>query len=131
MNDVVEINISKKVVEFVTSGRGPIGPAGQDGNKPYWGDVRGNIANQADLQAEFNTKIGRNQIAHTEETMVATQSYAVGDFISVGENLYRVITAITSGSAIVVNTNVVNTTIESEINDKVSLEYSDGYFSIG
>ena len=193
MSDVVEINVTKKVVEFVTAGRGPIGPAGADGNNPRWGNIVGDIENQEDLNTELDKKALKNHIsqktetdsqsaaneyqvgdlfflnrvlfratrhiavgdaittkttmtsmtkefqrkancdtiAHTEDTMTATQNYAVGDFISVAESLYRVTSAITSGDTIAEGTNVVATTIEAEVNDKVSLNYSNGYFNIG
>ena len=63
-----------------------------------------------DLPWNFNTLI-----AITEDTATATRNYAVGDYLILDNQLYKVTSAIANGGTIAVGTNVVATTIMSEI----------------
>lgn len=57
----------------------------------------------ADFSAEAAYK---DMIAQTQAAMTATKSYTVGEYICVNKKLYKTTTAITSGLALVVGTNV-------------------------
>lgn len=53
---------------------------------------------------------------YVEDTMTASQAYNAGDYICVNTKLYRTTTAIVSGLALVVGTNVAEVTIADELN---------------
>lgn len=67
------------------------------------------------LYVEKRVNAQRNMIAGVEEAMTATQNYAVGDLLIVGNTLYKVTAAISSGAALVVGTNVTETTVAEQL----------------
>jgi hypothetical protein len=54
-------------------------------------------------------------IAPIEDGCTASQAYAVGSFLYVGDTLYKVTSAISSGATITPNTNVVATTVAEQL----------------
>jgi len=62
------------------------------------------------LPSNFSTLI-----APTEKTTIASQNYAVGQFLILNNQLYKVTSAIASGATITPGTNVTATTIMAEI----------------
>lgn len=65
------------------------------------------------------------QIANNiESDYIASRAYDPGDFIAIGANLYKVITAISSGASIVPESNVSNTTVTGET--KTLNTFADG-----
>ena len=60
-------------------------------------------------------KAEKNLIAPTETSGVASQSYAIGDYMFWRDGFYKVTAAITQGGAITSGTNVTQTTIGAEL----------------
>ena len=67
------------------------------------------------LYVEKKVNAQRNMIAGVEEAMIATQNYSIGDLLIVGNTLYKVTAAISSGAALVVGTNVTETTVAEQL----------------
>ena len=88
--------------EFVSTG---IIPVGHDTRYPE--NLRAKIEG---LPTDFSTLI-----ASTEKTTTASKNYAVGSYLIYDNILYKVTSAIASGGAITVGTNVTATTIMAEI----------------
>ena len=65
----------------------------------------------------------QSMIAGRESSSTATKNYSVGDLVIVSDALYRVTAAIASGETITPGTNVAQTAISGEINDKISESY--------
>lgn len=57
----------------------------------------------------------RKIISGVEDGFTATHNYAVGDFLIVGDVLYRVTAAIASGGSIIPDTNVTATTVAEQL----------------
>lgn len=53
--------------------------------------------------------------SYTEDSMIATRNYRAGEYILINNNIYKAITAVTSGDTLTVNTNVKVTTIGDEL----------------
>ena len=67
------------------------------------------------LYIDEQTKATKNIIAGVETGFTATKNYTVGNLLIVGDDLYRVTANIANGSAITVNTNVVQTTVAEQL----------------
>ena len=67
------------------------------------------------LYVEKRVNAQRNMIAGVEEAMIATKNYSVNDLLIVGNTLYKVTAAISSGAALVVGTNVTETTVAEQL----------------
>ena len=84
-----------------------------------WTDTAGTLtaeyyANTA-LYVEKIVNAQKGMIAGVEEAMTATQNYSVGDLLIVGNTLYKVTAAVSSGAALVVGTNVTETTVAEQL----------------
>lgn len=83
-----------------------------------WSDT-GNIAVEyhADptIFVEEKTRAIKQSIAPIEDGFTASQAYAVGSFLYVGDTLYKVTSAIASGATITPNTNVTATTVAEQL----------------
>ena len=84
-----------------------------------WTDAAGTVsgeyyANTA-LYVEKIVNAQKGMIAGVEEAMTATQNYSVGDLMIVGDALYRATAAISSGAALVVRTNIAQTTVAEQL----------------
>lgn len=83
-----------------------------------WADT-GNISIEyhADptIFVEGKTKAIKQSIAPIEDGYTASQAYAVGSFLFVGDTLYKVTSAIASGATITPNTNVTATTVAEQL----------------
>ena len=88
------------------------------GENTFWADT-GNIAVEyhADptIFVEEKTKAIKQSIAPVEDGYTASQAYAVGAFLYVGDTLYKVTSAISSGATITPNTNVTATTVAEQL----------------
>lgn len=84
-----------------------------------WTDAAGTLTAEyyasTGLYVEKKVNAQRNMIAGVEEAMIATKNYAVGDLLIVGNTLYKVTAAISSGAALVVGTNVAETTVAEQL----------------
>jgi hypothetical protein len=69
--------------------------------------------------------------ATVEESTTASKSYAVGDFLILYGLLYKVTSAISSGGAIAIGTNVTRTTVANEISNRVLWWQSKSISSTG
>lgn len=68
-------------------------------------------------------KANKTDIATVEPTNTASRAYSVGELVYVNGNLYKVITAITSGATFTVGTNIQSTNVSNrvkEVADSVS-----------
>ena len=84
-----------------------------------WTDAAGTVeaeyyANTA-LYVEKILNAQKGMIAGVEEAMTATQNYSAGDLMIVGDALYKATAAISSGAALVVGTNVTETTVAEQL----------------
>jgi len=79
------------------------------------GDVEVTYRADTKLYIDEQTKATKNIIAGVETGFNATKNYTVGNLLIVGDNLYRVTANIANGSAIAVNTNVVQTTVAEQL----------------
>lgn len=61
------------------------------------------------------TKLDISEIASVENSNTASQAYAVGDYMIWRGGFYRVVSAISSGGTITLNTNVTKTTLGAEL----------------
>lgn len=61
------------------------------------------------------TKLDISEIASVENSNTASQAYAVGDYMIWRGGFYRVVSAISSGGVITLNTNVTKTTLGAEL----------------
>ena len=59
----------------------------------------------SDLQITDDTKVSKSSIAPIEDTLVATQAYAIGDEFWISDTLYMVTAPIAQGDGIVIGTN--------------------------
>lgn len=90
-----------------------------NGNNCIWTDTAGTLTTEyyasTGLYVEKKVNAQRNMIAGVEEAMIATKNYAVNDLLIVGNTLYKVTAAISSGAALVVGTNVTETTVAEQL----------------
>lgn len=90
-----------------------------NGVNNIWTDAAGTLTTEyyasTGLYVEKKVNAQRNMIAGVEEAMVATQNYSVGDLLIVGNTLYKVTAAVSSGAALVVGTNVTETTVAEQL----------------
>ena len=79
------------------------------------GDVA--VTYRADPQRYTDGRLAavRKIISGVEEGFTATHNYAVGDFLIVGDALYRVTAAIATGGSITPDTNVTATTVAEQL----------------
>lgn len=84
-----------------------------------WTDTAGTLTAEyyasTGLYVEKKVNAQRNMIAGVEEAMIATQNYSIGDLLIVGNTLYKVTAAISSGAALVVGTNATETTVAEQL----------------
>lgn len=84
-----------------------------------WTDAAGTLTAEyyanTSLYVEKKVNAQRNMIAGVEEAMIATKNYSVNDLLIVGNTLYKVTAAISSGAALVVGTNVTETTVAEQL----------------
>lgn len=89
------------------------------GNNNIWTDAAGTLTAEyyanTGLYVEKRVNAQRNMIAGVEEAMIATKNYSVNDLLIVGNTLYKVTAAISSGAALVVGTNVTETTVAEQL----------------
>lgn len=90
-----------------------------NGNNCIWTDAAGTLTAEyyanTSLYVDKKVNAQRNMIAGVEEAMIATQNYSVNDLLIVGNTLYKVTAAISSGAALVVGTNVTETTVAEQL----------------
>ena len=90
-----------------------------NGVNNIWTDAAGTLTTEyyasTGLYVEKRVNAQRNMIAGVEDAMVATQNYSVGDLLIVGNTLYKVTAAVSSGAALVVGTNVTETTVAEQL----------------
>ena len=84
-----------------------------------WTDADGTLffeyyANTA-LYVKKITNAQKGRIAGVEESMIATKNYAIGDLMIVGDSLYKVTAAISSGASLVIGTNITQTTVAEQL----------------
>ena len=84
-----------------------------------WMDTAGTLTTEyyasTGLYVEKKVNAQRNMIAGVEDAMIATKNYSVNDLLIVGNTLYKVTAAISSGAALVVGTNVTETTVAEQL----------------
>lgn len=61
------------------------------------------------------TNAQKGMIAGVEESMTATKNYVIGDLVIVGDSLYKVTAAISSGVSLVIGTNITQTTVAEQL----------------
>lgn len=90
-----------------------------NGVNNIWTDAAGTLTTEyyasTGLYVEKKVNAQRNMIAGVEEAMTATNNYSVNDLLIVGNTLYKVTAAISSGAALVVGTNVTETTVAEQL----------------
>ena len=90
-----------------------------NGVNNIWTDTAGTLTAEyyasTGLYVEKRVNAQRNMIAGVEEAMTATKNYSVNDLLIVGNTLYKVTAAISSGAALVVGTNVTETTVAEQL----------------
>lgn len=84
-----------------------------------WTDAAGTLTTEyyasTGLYVEKKVNAQRNMIAGVEEAMIATKNYARNDLLIVGNTLYKVTAAISSGAALIAGTNVTETTVAEQL----------------
>ena len=90
-----------------------------NGVNNVWTDANGTLTAEyyanTSLYVDKKVNAQRNMIAGVEEAMIATKNYSVNDLLIVGNTLYKVTAAISSGAALVVGTNVTETTVAEQL----------------
>lgn len=90
-----------------------------NGVNNIWTDAAGTLTAEyyanTSLYVDKKVNAQRNMIAGVEEAMIATKNYSVNDLLIVGNTLYKVTAAISSGAALVVGTNVTETTVAEQL----------------
>ena len=90
-----------------------------NGVNNIWTDTAGTLTTEyyasTGLYVEKKVNAQRNMIAGVEEAMIATKNYSVNDLLIVGNTLYKATAAISSGAALVVGTNVTETTVAEQL----------------
>ena len=90
-----------------------------NGVNNIWTDAAGTLTAEyyasTGLYVEKKVNAQRNMIAGVEEAMTATKNYSVNDLLIVGNTLYKVTAAVSSGAALVVGTNVTETTVAEQL----------------
>lgn len=89
------------------------------GDNTVWMDADGtvDVEYRADTQMYIDNKLTAQKsiIAGVETTFTATKNYSIGQYLIVGDDLYKVTAAIASGGTITVGTNVVKTTVAEQL----------------
>lgn len=84
-----------------------------------WTDAAGTVSGEyyasTALYVQKIVNAQKGMIAGVEEAMTATQNYSVGDLMIVGDALYKATAAISSGAALVVGTNIAQTTVAEQL----------------
>jgi len=90
-----------------------------NGVNNVWTDAAGTLTAEyyanTSLYVDKKVNAQRNMIAGVEGAMIATKNYSVNDLLIVGNTLYKVTAAISSGAALVVGTNVTETTVAEQL----------------
>ena len=79
------------------------------------GDVTVEFPLDPNLYIDSKIAASKSIIAGVETAMVATKTYATGDMLIVGDDLYKATTAITPDETIAVGTNVAKTTVAEQL----------------
>lgn len=79
------------------------------------GDVTVEFPADPNLYIDKRLAASKSIIAGVESAMMATKTYSVGDMLIVGDDLYKVTSAITPNETIVVGSNVVKTTVAEQL----------------
>lgn len=91
------------------------------GDNTVWMDADGTIdlAYRADTQMYIDNRLAllNANLAYIEDGMTASRAYTVGQFVLIGGQLYKVTSAIASGATFTIGTNVVSTTVGTELTD--------------
>ena len=94
----------------------------------------------SELQSLISTvdSQGDSTTSNSEDSMVATKNYAVGEYIMIDGVLYKVIATINSGDALVEGTNIQRvtitdelTTVSDDIGDTSDSDYTDALSDLG
>lgn len=88
------------------------------GSNNIWADTGDvDVTYKADTQMYIDKKITATKsiIAGVETEYKATKNYTTGQFLIVGDNLYKVAANIANGATIAVGTNVVSTTVAEQL----------------
>ena len=79
------------------------------------GDVTVEFPADPNLYIDKRLAASKSIIAGVEFAMMATKTYSVGDMLIVGDDLYKVTSAITPNETIAVGSNVVKTTVAEQL----------------
>ena len=79
------------------------------------GDITVTYGADPGLYVDKRITASKSIIASVETAMVATKTYATGDMLIVGDDLYKATAAITPDETIAVGTNVVKTTVAEQL----------------
>lgn len=79
------------------------------------GDITVTYGADPGLYVDKRIAASKSIIAGVETAMVATKTYATGDMLIVGDDLYKATTAITPDETIAVGTNVAKTTVAEQL----------------
>ena len=99
-----------------------MGTSGISNGKKHFAMIRPSTVSDATYQEPTLTnrqltvtKLDISEIASVENSNTASQAYAVGDYMIWRGGFYRVVSAISSGGVITLNTNVTKTTLGAEL----------------
>ena len=79
------------------------------------GDVTVEFPADPNLYIDKRLAASKSIIAGVEFAMMATKTYSVGDMLIVGDDLYKVTSAITPNETIAVGSNVIKTTVAEQL----------------
>ena len=79
------------------------------------GDVTVEFPADPNLYIDKRLAASKSIIAGVESAMMATKTYSVGDMLIVGDDLYKVTSAITPNETITVGSNVIKTTVAEQL----------------
>lgn len=89
------------------------------GDNTLWMDADGSIdlTYRADTQKYIDSRIAllNSNLAFIEDGMTASRAYSVGQYVLISGQLYKVTASIASGATFTVGTNVVATTVGTEL----------------
>lgn len=90
-----------------------------NGVNNIWTDAAGTVSGEyyasTALYVQKIVNAQKGMIAGVEEAMIATKNYSVNDLLIVGNTLYKVTAAISSGAALVIGTNIAQTTVAEQL----------------
>lgn len=87
------------------------------------------LQNLATAISGGDDKANKTDIATVEPTNTASRAYSVGELVYVNGNLYKVITAITSGATFTVGTNIQSTNVSGTVKDALNELQDDIIFA--